>query len=97
MRSRSSKQVRADARDSCRTASRPAFATTIPLDTSEFVRESIKEVEITLFIAAALVLLVVFLFLESWRATLIPMLAVPVSLLGTFTHLRRPSASRSTR
>jgi HAE1 family hydrophobic/amphiphilic exporter-1/multidrug efflux pump len=57
----------------------------IPLDTSEFVRESIKEVEITLFIAAALVLLVVFLFLESWRATLIPMLAVPVSLLGTFT------------
>jgi len=58
---------------------------TIPLDTSEFVRESIKEVEITLFIAASLVLLVVFLFLESWRATLIPMLAVPVSLLGTFT------------
>ena len=58
---------------------------TIPLDTSEFVRESIREVEITLFIAMALVLLVVFLFLESWRATLIPMLAVPVSLLGTFT------------
>jgi hydrophobe/amphiphile efflux-1 (HAE1) family protein len=58
---------------------------TIPLDTSEFVRESIREVEITLFIAASLVLLVVFLFLESWRATLIPMLAVPVSLLGTFT------------
>ena len=57
----------------------------IPLDTSDFVRESIKEVEITLFIAAALVLLVVFLFLESWRATVIPMLAVPVSLLGTFT------------
>jgi HAE1 family hydrophobic/amphiphilic exporter-1/multidrug efflux pump len=57
----------------------------IPLDTSEFVRESIREVESTLFIAAALVLLVVFLFLENWRATLIPMLAVPVSLLGTFT------------
>ena len=57
----------------------------IPLDTTEFVTESIKEVEITLFIAASLVLLVVFLFLESWRATLIPMLAVPVSLLGTFT------------
>ncbi len=63
----------------------PGIRYTIPLDTSEFVRESIKEVEITLFIAAALVLLVVFLFLESWRATLIPMLAVPVSLLGTFT------------
>jgi HAE1 family hydrophobic/amphiphilic exporter-1/multidrug efflux pump len=57
----------------------------IPLDTTEFVSESIKEVEKTLFIAAGLVLLVVFVFLESWRATLIPMLAVPVSLLGTFT------------
>ncbi len=57
----------------------------VVLDTTEFVAESIKEVEITLFIAAALVLLVVFMFLESWRATLIPMLAVPVSLLGTFT------------
>ncbi len=63
----------------------PGIRYTIPLDTSEFVRESIREVEITLFIAASLVLLVVFLFLESWRATLIPMLAVPVSLLGTFT------------
>jgi len=63
----------------------PGVSYEIPLDTSDFVRESIKEVEITLFIAAGLVLLVVFLFLESWRATLIPMLAVPVSLLGTFT------------
>ena len=63
----------------------PGVRYVIPLDTSEFVRESIREVEITLFIAAALVLLVVFLFLESWQATLIPMLAVPVSLLGTFT------------
>ena len=63
----------------------PGIRYSIPLDTSEFVRESIREVEITLFIAAALVLLVVFMFLESWRATLIPMLAVPVSLLGTFT------------
>ena len=57
----------------------------VALDTTEFVAESIREVEITLFIAAGLVLLVVFLFLESWRATLIPMLAVPVSLIGTFT------------
>ena len=63
----------------------PGIRYQIPLDTSEFVRESIREVEKTLFIAAALVLLVVFIFLESWRATLIPMLAVPVSLLGTFT------------
>ena len=57
----------------------------VPLDTTEFVSESIHEVEVTLFIAAALVLMVVFLFLESWRATLIPMLAVPVSLIGAFT------------
>jgi hydrophobe/amphiphile efflux-1 (HAE1) family protein len=63
----------------------PGIAYEVVLDTTEFVSESIKEVEITLFIAAALVLLVVFMFLESWRATLIPMLAVPVSLLGTFT------------
>ncbi len=63
----------------------PGVTYEIPLDTTEFVSESIREVEITLFIAAGLVLAVVFLFLESWRATLIPMLAVPVSLLGTFT------------
>jgi hydrophobe/amphiphile efflux-1 (HAE1) family protein len=63
----------------------PGITYQVVLDTTEFVSESIKEVEITLFIAAALVLAVVFLFLESWRATLIPMLAVPVSLLGTFT------------
>ena len=63
----------------------PGITYDVPLDTTLFVRESIKEVEITLFIAAGLVMLVVFLFLESWRATLIPMLAVPVSLIGTFT------------
>ncbi len=57
----------------------------IPLDTTKFVSESLDEVEITLLIAAVLVLGVVFLFLQSWRATLIPMLAVPVSLLGAFT------------
>lgn len=58
---------------------------TIPFDTTLFVSESLKEVRDTLFIAAALVLIVVFIFLESWRATLIPMLAVPVSLIGSFT------------
>ena len=63
----------------------PGIAYAVPLDTTLFVSESIKEVEITLFIAAALVLLVVFMFLENWRATVIPMLAVPVSLLGAFT------------
>ena len=63
----------------------PGITYEIALDTTEFVSESIREVEITLCIAATLVLLVVFLFLESWRATLIPMAVVPVSLLGTFT------------
>ena len=58
---------------------------TVPFDTTLFVSESLHEVYLTLAIAAALVLLVVFIFLESWRATLIPMLAVPVSLIGTFT------------
>jgi len=56
----------------------------ITLDTTDFVRSSIKEVEETLFDAILLVLLVVFIFLGSFRATLIPMLAVPVSLIGTF-------------
>jgi HAE1 family hydrophobic/amphiphilic exporter-1/multidrug efflux pump len=63
----------------------PGLSWEVPFDTTQFVRESIHEVEVTLFLAALLVLLVVYLFLESWRATLIPMLAVPVSLLGTFT------------
>ncbi|MBV8749158.1 MAG: efflux RND transporter permease subunit, partial [Candidatus Eremiobacteraeota bacterium] len=56
----------------------------IAFDTSEFVRESIKEVVITLLIAVALVVLVIFLFLQDWRTTLIPALTIPVSLIGTF-------------
>jgi hydrophobe/amphiphile efflux-1 (HAE1) family protein len=59
----------------------------IPFDTTRFVAASIREVEHTLFEAGLLVVLVVFLFLGSWRATLIPMIAVPVSLIGTFAGL----------
>ncbi len=59
----------------------------IPFDTTPFVTASIKEVLITLAEAMILVTLVVFLFLQSWRATLIPMLAVPVSVIGTFLGL----------
>ncbi len=59
----------------------------IPYDTTRFVDVSIHEVVLTLAIAVVLVLLVVFLFLQSWRATLIPIIAVPVSLLGTFAGL----------
>jgi multidrug efflux pump len=53
-------------------------------DSSEFVSASIEEVVHTFIEALVLVLIVVFLFLQSWRATLIPMLAVPVSLIATF-------------
>jgi hydrophobe/amphiphile efflux-1 (HAE1) family protein len=59
----------------------------IPFDTTRFVDASIKEVNTTIFEAAMLVLAVVFLFLQTWRATLIPMIAVPVSLIGAFAGL----------
>src|SRR6266478_5729276 len=56
----------------------------ITLDTTLPVSEGIREIVKTLFEAMLLVILVVFLFLQNWRATLIPMIAVPVSLIGTF-------------
>jgi multidrug efflux pump len=59
----------------------------IPFDTTRFVDASIREVRGTIFEAALLVLAVVFLFLQTWRATLIPMIAVPVSLIGAFAGL----------
>jgi hydrophobe/amphiphile efflux-1 (HAE1) family protein len=55
---------------------------------SEFIAESVREVEKTIFEAAILVVFVVVLFLQSWRASLIPLLAIPVSLIGTFAVLR---------
>src|SRR6187200_1555816 len=57
---------------------------TIALDTTRAVTEGIKEIVETLLIAIILVIIVVYVFLQGWRATLIPLLAVPVSLLGTF-------------
>ena len=56
----------------------------VALDTTLAVTAGIKEIEHTLFEALALVIIVVFIFLQGWRATLIPLLAVPVSLVGTF-------------
>jgi HAE1 family hydrophobic/amphiphilic exporter-1 len=56
----------------------------IALDTTQSVREGIKEILVTLYEALILVIIVVFIFLQGWRATLIPALAVPVSLIGTF-------------
>ena len=57
----------------------------IPFEAVSVVRESIDEVVTTLLEALGLVVLVVFLFLQNWRATLIPILAIPVSIIGTFT------------
>jgi hydrophobe/amphiphile efflux-1 (HAE1) family protein len=59
----------------------------IPYDTSDFVKATIEEVFHTFGEALLLVVLVVFLFLQSWRATLIPMIAVPISIVGTFAGL----------
>src|SRR3989454_6603877 len=56
----------------------------VGFDATRFVKTSIADVVVTLFEAIALVVLVVFVFLQSWRATLIPLLAVPVSIVGTF-------------
>ena len=56
----------------------------VPYDATKFVRAAISDVVKTLFIAVALVILVVFVFLQSWRATLIPLLTVPVAVVGTF-------------
>ncbi|MGC3987728.1 MAG: efflux RND transporter permease subunit [Pseudorhodoferax sp.] len=55
-----------------------------PKDSTKFIKISIEEVAITLFEAIVLVVLVMFVFLQNWRATLIPAIAVPVVLLGTF-------------
>jgi HAE1 family hydrophobic/amphiphilic exporter-1 len=62
----------------------PDLEYTIALDTTRSINEGLKEIIITFLEALALVILVVYLFLQGWRATLIPALAVPVSLIGTF-------------
>jgi HAE1 family hydrophobic/amphiphilic exporter-1 len=59
----------------------------VTYDTTLYVETSIKEVVITLLQALALVILVVFIFLQDWRSTLIPAIAIPVSLIGTFAAL----------
>jgi len=62
----------------------PGVDYNIALDTTRAVSEGIKEIVVTLLIAIVLVIIVVYIFLQGWRATLIPLLAVPVSLVGTF-------------
>ena len=58
---------------------------TIAYDTTTFVKDSLFEVVKTLFEATILVFIVVFVFLQGWRTTLIPCIAIPVSLIATFT------------
>ena len=58
--------------------------TAIGFDVTIYIRESIKEVEQTIIVAFLLVILIIFLFLRDWRTTLIPMLVIPISLIGSF-------------
>lgn len=53
-------------------------------DTTQYIRESIKEVEQTIYLAFVLVVLIIFLFLRDWRTTIIPVIAIPISLIGAF-------------
>ena len=62
----------------------PGVDYAIPYDTTTFVRHSVKDVVVTLLEAVGLVVVVVLVFLQNWRASLIPLLAIPVSLVGTF-------------
>lgn len=56
----------------------------VGFDNTEYIRKSITEVKNTIFIAFALVVVIIYFFLRSWRATLIPILVIPVSLIGSF-------------
>ena len=58
--------------------------TGIGFDVTEYIRDSISEVEQTIFIAFGLVVLIIFLFLRDWRTTIIPVIAIPISLIGAF-------------
>ncbi len=63
----------------------PADITTlIGFDVTTFIKESITEVEQTIIVAFALVVLIIFLFLRDWRTTIIPVIAIPISLIGAF-------------
>lgn len=72
-------------------ALKPTFPTgvsyEVPYDTTLFVSESLREVLITLVIAIALVVATIYLFLQNWRTTLIPVITIPISLLGTFAFV----------
>jgi len=58
--------------------------TSMGFDTTEYIRDSIAEVQQTIYLAFSLVVLIIFLFLRDWRTTLIPVITIPISLIGTF-------------
>lgn len=66
----------------------PGLSYDIPYDSSLFVEASFREVIITLFQSVGLVILVIFLFLQDWRTTIIPAVTIPVSLIGTFAFVK---------
>ena len=66
----------------------PGMSYQYGLDTTEFVQASLREVIITLFIAVGLVILIIYIFLQDWRTTLVPSIAIPVALIGAFAFLR---------
>lgn len=70
--------------DQLKTTLPPDIKTGIGFDVTQFIRESITEVEQTILIAFGLVVLIIFLFLRDWRTTLIPILVIPISLVGSF-------------
>jgi len=65
----------------------PGMEYSVPFDTTRFVRASIREVYVTLVEAAVLVLLVILVFLQDWRATLVPATTVPVTIIGAFAAM----------
>ncbi len=65
----------------------PGLKYDIPFDTTKFVEASISEVYSTLLVAVVLVVLVIYMFLQDWRATIVPCAAIPVALIGTFAAL----------
>jgi multidrug efflux pump len=58
--------------------------TTVGYDSTKYIRDSISEVEQTIYLAFSLVVLIIFLFLRDWRTTIIPVITIPISLIGTF-------------
>ncbi len=70
--------------DQMKTSLPPDIKTDIGFDVTKFIRDSIAEVQQTILIAFGLVVLIIFLFLRDWRTTIIPVIAIPISLIGSF-------------